>query len=481
MKIDDITFFRFANNLLDKDDMANTAKALHEAGEMDAVLHSSVIAYEANTALAEEMLGIDCETMNAEIIGVEKNILEKDRIVVGDLSKEVNNISQRIMTANINLTKDEQKYVLSIIESFNSFAINAGDISFNDKLVKFYLEQHPGSFPDDAYKLVGEMRHGIEMFNANLKKALSESGFDYADELHKLAADMVVKDKYELYANFLAALQTIAIGNLSVDQFAFVEDYQTIRGRLEVTGEVSDDMLAEIETKIADMLNENTLCLGSIDQFRHLIDELPKGTDGIEQTTHGSEEYMRQKLIASMATFIAWQNDRLESMHGKEFTAESIAIATAAGVEQAHVINDLHAGRTSVDRAIHILKIIGGVALFSTLAYFAFMAMITVNTIVGAFLTNLLGTSVIASFGSLAAIAMLSVGMGDVFYGISTRVMSLASRTFDLLVDTWRNTAWPVVSETLNTMWLWLNGMLTGNIFRRHEQQAENVVQPTVG
>ena len=164
-----------------------------------------------------------------------------------------------------------------------------------------------------------------------------------------------------------------------------------------------------------------------------------------------------------------------------EMNEQLIRSITAAGVEQAHVINDLHAGRTSVDRAIHILKIIGGVALFSTLAYFAFMAMITVNTIVGAFLTNLLGTSVIASFGSLAAIAMLSVGMGDVFYGISTRVMSLASRTFDLLVDTWRNTAWPVVSETLNTMWLWLNEMLTGNIFRRHEQQAENVVQPTVG
>lgn len=94
MKIDDITFFRFANNLLDKDGMANTAKALHEAGEMDAVLHSSVIAYEANTALADEMLGIDCETMNAEIIGTEKNILEKDRIVVGDLSKEVTNITR---------------------------------------------------------------------------------------------------------------------------------------------------------------------------------------------------------------------------------------------------------------------------------------------------------------------------------------------------------------------------------------------------
>lgn len=476
MNIDDLTFFRFSSNLLDSDSMAATAKSLRESGEMDAALQASVAGYEANRKLADEMLGTDTE------YEIKENLpLEKDRTVMDAYSKEANNLNNKTMTANINLTKDEQQYVQSIIESFNSSAINAEDISIDDKLVKFYVEQRPGSFPEDAYKIVGEMRHGIELFNANLKKALSESGFDYAAELHKLAADMPLKDKYELYANFLAALQTIAVDNLSSEQMALTDDFQTVRGRLEVTGEVSDDMIADLESKIADMLNNNTLCLGSVDQLRHLIDELPKGTDAVEQATRGVEEDMRQKLIASMATYIAWQNDRIESMHGKEFTAETIAIATAAGVEQAHVISDLHAGRTTVDRAIHILKIIGGVALFSTLAYFTFMAMVTVNTIVVALITNMLGTSVIAALGSLAVIAMLSIGMGEVFYEVSTRVMSVASRTFDLVVDTWRKTAWPVLSEVLTGVWQWTKEKISGNILGRREQQEENVVQTALG
>lgn len=476
MNIDDLTFFRFTNNLLSKNDMANTAKSLRESGEMDAALQASVVGYEANRELANGMLGADVEYENNE-----KSQLDNDRIVMDAYSKKANNINNKTMTANINLTKDEQQYVLSIIENFNSSAINAEDISFDDKFVKFYMEQRPGSFPEDAYKIVGEMRHGIEQFNANLKKILSESGFDYAEELHKLAADMPLMDKYELYANFLAALQTISIDNLSADQLALMENFQTVRSRLEVTGEVSDDMIVELETKIAEMLNNNTLCLGSVNQLRHLVDELPKGTDAVEQATHDAEEDMRHKLIASMATYIAWQNDRIASMHGKEFTAEAIAIATAAGVEQAYVISVLHAGRTTVDRAIHILKIIGGVALFTTLAYFALMAMIAVNTIVVALITNMIGTSVIAALGSLAVIAILSIGMGEVFYEVSTRVMSIASRTFDLIVDTWRKTAWPVLSEVLTGVWLWINEKITGNILSRHEQSSENVVQTALG
>lgn len=476
MTIDDITFFRFVNNLLDSDSMAATAKSLRESGEMDAALQASVAGYEANRELADEMLGEEVENKNNENIS-----LKKDRTVMDAYSKEANNLNNKTMTANINLTKDEQQYVQSVIESFNTSAINAEDISIVDKLVKFYLEQRPGSFPEDAYKILGEMRHGIELFNANLKEALSESGFDYADELHKLAADMPMKDKYGLYANFLAALQTMAVGNLSADQLAFADDFQTVRSQLELTGEVSDDMIADLETKIADMLDNNTLCLGSIDQLRHLVDELPNGTDAVEQATRDAEEDMRQKLVASMATYIAWQNDRIASMSGKEFTAETIAIATAAGVEQAHVVSDLHAGRTTVDRAIHVLKIIGGVALFSTLVCFMFMAMITVNSIVAALVTNMFGTSVIAALGSLALIAMLSIGMGDVFYEVGTRVMSLASRTFDLVVDTWRKTAWPVVSEMLANVWQWMKEKLDSNILRREEQQAADTVHTTAG
>ena len=372
-EIDDMTFFRFVNNLLGKGQMASVAKSLRQSGEADATLQACVANYSANKAMADEMLGVETEDM-------EKNILREDRSGLSLHSKEANNLKEIIMKANFNLTHDELQCVQNIVENFNEAYASVDDASIEDQLMRFYLQQCPGAFPEDAYKLVNDMRHGIDMFNANLQKAMSESGFDYAAELGNLAADMPLKDKYELYANFLAALQTLAVSNLSEQQLAQIENFDTIRGKLNITGEVNEEMLAELEKQIADMLANNTLCMGSVDQLRHLIDQLPNGAEAIDKATRDAGEDMRQKLIASMATYIAYRNDGIESMRGKEFTAEAIAISVAAGVEQAHVVDDLNAGRTTVNRAIHVLKIIGGVALFSLLAYMALDLMVVAMT-----------------------------------------------------------------------------------------------------
>lgn len=477
MEIDDIRFFRFANNLLSKDDMTSVAKSLRESGEIDDALQACVASYEANRKIADDMIGVDTEMEEQEkIFGAE------DRISADDDSILSNNIKKTIMTANINLTVDEQKSIQSIIDSFNTSSDNTEATTLEDRLVKFYVEQRPGTFPEDAFQIIKDMRHGIETFNVNLQKALSESGFDYAAELHKLAADISVRQKYELYANFLAALQTLSAANLSADQFAEIEDYLTLRGRLDVDGEVSEDMIADLEAKIVDMLENNTLCLGSTDRLRELVAQLPNGANAIGEVIRGSEEDMRQKLVASMATYIAYQNDQIESMRGKEFTAEAVAIATAAGVEQAHVIDDLNAGRTTADVAIKVLKIIGGVALFSILAYSSFLLMIGSASVVSLMLVNLFGTSLIATIGSFAIMCMFLIELGDTLVDAGSVVMKWSSRTFDLVVDTWRKVAYPAIAASLTSVGQWLKDKLGSNVLRRQEQQAEDTtVQPAVG
>lgn len=471
-EIDDMTFFRFVNNLLGKDEMASVAKSLRQSGEADAALQACVANYSANKAMADEMLGAD---VDVEVI--KKNVLREDRFELSVYSKEANNLKETIMKANFNLTQDEQQSVQNIVKNFMESYANVDDAQIDDQLVQFYMHQCPGTFPEDAYKLVKDMRHGIDVFNANLQKAMSESGFDYAAELAKLAADMPLKDKYELYANFLAALQTISADNLSEGQLAQISDFEAMRAKLDVTGEVNEEMLAELDNQIAGMLANNTLCMGSIDQLRHLIATLPSGADAVAQVTHDAEEDMRQKLVASMATYIAYHNDNIESMRGKEFSAEAIAISVAAGVEQAHVVNDLNAGRTTVDRAIHVLKIIGGVALFSLLAYMALDLMVVTMTTLAVQLAALFGTSTIAAIGSVIALTMISLGMGEVLINVGKGAMNLASRTFDLVVDTWRTMAWPFVKKSLERTWQWLKSQLSANTLQQGQVATDDVVQ----
>ena len=200
MKIDDLTFFCFAHNLLDKDDMAITAKTIRETGEGNAVLQTCIAHYMTNTSLAEDIIGPDLDIMvNQDNVlhENEKNVCLKDRNMLYAHSKEANQTNKSNMT-NMNLTKEEQQNIQTIVADFNKSSVNAEELSIEEKLVKFYLEQLPGSFPEDAYKVVKDMSHGIESFNANLQKALKEGGFNYAEELSKLAIDKSIKEKYEL-------------------------------------------------------------------------------------------------------------------------------------------------------------------------------------------------------------------------------------------------------------------------------------------
>ena len=111
-----------------------------------------------------------------------------------------------------------------------------------------------------TFFIVKKLKNGIHSFNFNFQKALEENGFDYISELKKISSEMSIKEEYELYINFLAALHTLSISNLSEEQLSFIENFQTIRGHLVVTEDISEEMLAEVEDKISTMLKNNTFC-----------------------------------------------------------------------------------------------------------------------------------------------------------------------------------------------------------------------------
>ena len=68
------------------------------------------------------------------------------------------------------------------------------------------------------------------------------------------------------------------------------------------------------------------------------------------------------------------------------------------------------------------------------------------------------------------------MGMGEVLINVGQGAMSLASRTFDLVVDTWRKTAYPAIVTVLERAWLWLKAQLGCNIMQQ-AQVATDVAQ----
>lgn len=469
MKVDDITFSRFVNNDLPQAKMVEIEKSLIENGEINASIQASMLNYSLNEAYAKDLLGID-----------EKIISRKDRTTLNSDSKESNNESVILKSTTMSnkLSKEEilkvQELAAKFNESYNS------ELSLEENLVKFYLTERPGAFPEDAYTIVNGLKSGIVSFNANLKKALENGEFDYATELKELASEMPINEKYELYINFLAALQTLSVGNLSTEQASQLENFQTIRERLIVKDEVTEEMLCDVEDKIGQLLKNNNFCLGSLESLKELIDELPNGSEAVESVVINSEQDMREKMITSMATYIAYQNEELESLRGQELTPEAIAISVAAGIEEMHVMNDLNSGRTTVDKAIKVLKIIGGIALVSLLTYVAFNCITAIGTLSMVMFMVAFGSTTIATIGAFLASLFVVRSLTNSAFNAGEKIINWSSRIFDVVVDTWRETVWPSIFVVLRDIKDWFVSLFQKKSIVEVQQNDDNVIVSTM-
>lgn len=465
MRVDDITFCRFVNNDLPQAKMIEIENKLIEDGEINASLQASILNHSINKDYADDLLGKD-----------EENIFTKDRILLYDDSKEANNKSLILKhtTMNNKLSKEEILKVQDLVVKFNE-SYNA-ELSLEENLEKFYLSQRPGALPEDAHSITEGLKSGIVSFNANLKKALEDGEFDYAAELREIASDKSLNEKYELYVNFLAALQTLCVDNLSPQQASQLEGFQAIRERLIVKEDVTEDMLHDVEDKIGQLLKNNNLCLGSIENLKELIDELPNGTEAIESIVTDSEQDMREKMITSMATYIAYQNEELESLKGQELSPEVIAISVAAGVEEMHVMDDLNSGRTTVDKAIKVLKIIGGIALFLLLAYVAINCIIAIGTLSMVLFMLAFGSTTIATIGALLASLFIVWSLTNSSINAGEKIMKWSSRTFDVVVNTWRETIWPSMLKVLRNIGEWFVSLFQKGTVVKPQQNEENIL-----
>lgn len=462
MAIDDITFSRFVNNDLSYSEMLMAEESLMACGEVDAVIQASILNYAVNAVMADDMLGIDSENEEFSVL--------KDRNNAGADSKEQkSNLSTTSMKTNF--SKEELQTIQQISDSI-TVSINP-EIPFEENLMNIYIEQRPGSFPEEAQDIVSRIRGSIEKFIANLQQAMSEVGFDYVSELKKVSSEMNLQERYELYINFLAALQTMSINNLSPEQMSQIENFQTVRERLFVNGDVTEDMLADVERQIAAMLQNNTFCMGSIETVKTLISELPKGSDAIENIILGSEKDIMTKMIAALAAYIAYRNGQIESLAGQEMSPEEIAISVSAGMEEMKVMNDLTAGKTTVDKAIKILKIIGGVALFSILAYFAVSGIIAIGAMTAVMFSVIFGTSTIASIGALLIGGLVTWSLIDSALTVGDKMLNWSSRMFDMVIESWRETAWPAVKRALQSGLNWFFSLFHSDIIMKQEQNND--------
>jgi len=470
MKISDLIFSKYVGNTLPQAKMIEVEKQLIEDDEARLAIHASIVDFEQNMDRAEELLG-DVDVVTNQV----KNVQNNDR---NELMLSSNKVNEHLFTKSrikmeMKLTKDEALKVQELVTAFNESYDET--VTLDENLSKFFMNQCPGTFPEDALDVVKGLRSGIDMFNANFQKSLSEQGFDYASELRGLSSELPMEKRYEIYINFLAAITTLCSNNMAEGEMFEVDKFQEIRGSLSPVGNVTEEMLIDVEQRIAEVLDNNTVCLGNLDVLRQLISSLPEGAEAIEKAITGSEEDVKQKLVISMATYILIMKGEVESVKAEEITPEMIGMSSSMGVEQAYVLEDLRAGRITVDKAIKILKTLGGILLYTLLMALVILFTIDMVSFTTAWMGLLVGTSFVANILAMvvSCIVMwkISEALGDLVDG----TVNVMSDVFDFVVDVWRNRAWPGFKSLIEGISSWFSTRLSNETIA--VQNDENVQQ----
>ncbi len=452
--VSDDKFVDFVDNNLPKEEMILVENELIEADEAMSAVHASIASAITNKKEISEILGTDDIFI--------KNLEESPRFVIQGDSIMVNSGSNYLNKSIMNITISKEE-ALKIQELFTVYKdVEDNQLTIDENLSQFYLSQCPGIYPEEAAEIVKHLHKGVLEFDTNLKKALAEGDIN-PTETFKAARESDCTDKqlYELYLNFLAALHVMNVQNFDEEQTSLIEDFDSIKNKLSVNGEVTSEMLDELESKISDALKDNTLCLAAADTMNNLKDAVYSGEESIKEMLDKNLSDFQTKFVMSMMTYIAYRNGEISSLKDSEVTPEAIAVAVSYGIEEAQVIEDVRTGKTTVDKAVKILKIIGGVALCTVLVLTIYYIAVHFSAFAFAAFVSILGTSALALI--VAGGAALACGFGIIKEAgdVAESIVDWSGSAFDWIVSGWRETAWPAIKNKAQEFISWIGELFT--------------------
>lgn len=450
MEIDDLLFSKFVGNALTHKQMEDVEKQLITDGEFSAAIEASIIDYEVRKNEVNSILG--AEGKDSSIENNTNNVVRNQDSYDSEETKTTCLTTKNSIIMNIDFTKDEVLKIQELSAEFNN--AEDKDLTLNENLIAFYLKQRPGTAKEDAEKVLESLTKGVRTFHEELTETLKNNGINYVEKLQELGQDLSNEQKYEIYINFLSMLTVLDVQNFDEEKASQIENFQTVKGRFAVSGEITEEMLDDVIEKISNALKDSTFCLSTTEMVGSLFEKIQEELS-LDECLSGSEEDFRIKLTNAMMTYIAYQGGGIASLAGQEIAPEAIAAGAAAGVEQARIMEEFRLGRVSWNQVLDILKFIGGVALWCTLVFLFTSATVVITLLSFAAMTNFLGGSILAMVISGAVSMCLAFELAELTAETVFSIVEWSGSAFDQVIRYWQETAWPFVKERASEIYDW--------------------------
>lgn len=424
---------------------------------------------------------IDLDTLFADIDDDSEKISEN-----GDILSDVDKISQEICTKILLLqsiktnnknnrimettkfTKSELNAIANRLNAIHSHG--SEDLSLKDRLVSYYMTTDEGLAKDEAEQTVSRLMTGVDDLTSKYKAAL-ENGWNPNEHIAEMTACMTTQERYDFLVNAISIVMNLNV-NILVDSADIKGDVEATIAEIKANNaEVTDATCASLQASLAELLESSPLMLTGEDKIKEMMDAARgESTNVIDFASSEYDDY-RYKNEMALAVWIEHKEGNVTSLPDG-ILPESLGVSIAAGVEEAHILDEVTSGNKSWEWAVKCIKVLGGIALVCFLGYIALLGLAFVACSFFEAAILVMGSSSVAIFIATALSFLVSWGYCEVLIKFGTKVVNWCGEAYCWAMDKLKEHVWPYIKKGANKIVNWWK-----NKFGKNDNSDEKIYE----
>ncbi len=436
--------------------------------EMDRI-DSQIVNNRVTTSTNEdydELIGADDDDLTQLFQKSEKIADKICKNVLAAHSINVNNKNIRIME-KAKFTVAELSVITNRYNEIHSAANETQTLKEN--LMAYYMSTDSTITKEDAEKIVGGLMSGVEDFTIKYKEALAE-GWNPKKHVDEMVDGMTLQQRYDFLVNAISLVNTINLQTMGEMQDVQTSVNETIEKMKSGNIEVTDAVCDELQNSLTELLQSSPLMIINAEQIKEMMDAANGQTINVVDFASSQYDDYRYKNEMALAAWIEHKNGALTTLPS-DTIPEALGVSIAAGVEEAHIMEEVATGSKPFEWAVKALKILGAVALTCFLGYVAFLGL---ALLMGAFFEAsilVMGTSTIAIIAASVLSFLVCWGYSGVAIQAVTKILEWTGEAYDWVVKKLKDNVYPTIKAGFTKLVSWLK-----SLFKKGETTATQEV-----
>ena len=331
------------------------------------------------------------------------------------------------------------------------------ELSLKDRLVSYYMTTDENLTKEEAEQTVSRLMSGVDDLTSKYKAAL-ENGWDPSEHITEMTAGMTTQERYDFLVNAISIVK-----NLDINILGGISDINSgvdaVITELKTTNtEVTESTCWSLQNSLVELLASSPLMLTGEDKIKEMMDAARGQSTNVVDFASSEYDDYRYKNEMALAAWIEHKEGNITSLP-EGILPESLGVSIAAGVEEAHVMEEVASGNKTIEWAVKCLKILGGIALVCFLGYIARLGLALTSLAFFEAGMIVMGTSTVAMVFAGIFSLLVSWGICDSVIDYGTKVLEWCGEAYDWVVLKLKDSVYPKIKSATQKLVTWVRSL----------------------